>query len=172
MRSWASTLVARFATATVGKSNRIFNSDNGQRVVEHSLRVRAMDILATRLVGVRSSYFRRLCVVERGQVLRHVLWLLVQHVVCSWRARFPFYHTIVQPIRRRHRKQVTVVLGCLHSRAPAIEHGDGVYFIKLSAGDDYNVTGEHSGKITVRSLRDILPESYFTGRVSGSKAAI
>jgi WD40 repeat protein len=48
----------------------------------------------------------------------------------------------------------------------AIEHSSPVYFMALSPDDDCVVTGEQSGKVTILSLRDILPDSYLTRHVS------
>ena len=48
----------------------------------------------------------------------------------------------------------------------AIEHASRVWSIVLSPNDDWVATGEHNGKVTLRSLRDILPASYLTVDVS------
>ncbi|KAN0084037.1 hypothetical protein V8E55_007541 [Tylopilus felleus] len=44
----------------------------------------------------------------------------------------------------------------------AIEHASLVWSIALSPNDDWVATGEHNGKVTLRSLRDVLPASYLT----------
>ncbi|KAG6377283.1 WD40-repeat-containing domain protein [Boletus reticuloceps] len=49
-----------------------------------------------------------------------------------------------------------------------IELASSVWSISLSPNDDHIVTGEENGKITIRSLRDILPSSYLTVNVGGS----
>ena len=46
-----------------------------------------------------------------------------------------------------------------------IEHTDTVLSIALSHNDDCIATGERNGKVTLRSLRDILPGSYFASDV-------
>ncbi|KAF8551601.1 hypothetical protein OG21DRAFT_1605225, partial [Imleria badia] len=43
-----------------------------------------------------------------------------------------------------------------------INHASDVYSIALSPNDDYIATGEDTGKVTLRSLREILPRSYLT----------
>ncbi|KAF8556862.1 hypothetical protein OG21DRAFT_1495255 [Imleria badia] len=45
---------------------------------------------------------------------------------------------------------------------PVIKHASIVDWIALSPNDDCIATGEENGKVTLRSLRDILPVSYFT----------
>ena len=50
-----------------------------------------------------------------------------------------------------------------------IEHTDGVWSIALSPDDDCIATGEGAGKVTLRSLRNILPASYLPVKVSGKK---
>ncbi|KAG6369521.1 WD40-repeat-containing domain protein [Boletus reticuloceps] len=49
-----------------------------------------------------------------------------------------------------------------------IEHTSNVWSIALSPSDDCIVTGEENGKVTLRSLRDILPSSYLTVNVSNA----
>ena len=49
---------------------------------------------------------------------------------------------------------------------PVIEHTSAVWSIALSPDDYCIATGEQSGKVTLRSLRDVLPDSYFTLDVS------
>ena len=48
----------------------------------------------------------------------------------------------------------------------AIEHASFVWSIALSPNDDWVATGEDNGKVTLWSLRDILPPSYLTVNVS------
>ena len=48
----------------------------------------------------------------------------------------------------------------------AIAHASRVRSIALSPNDDWVATGEDNGKVTLRSLRSILPTSYLTINVS------
>ena len=48
----------------------------------------------------------------------------------------------------------------------AIKHASFVWSIALSPNDDWVATGEDNGKVTLRSLRDILPASCLTVNVS------
>ena len=48
----------------------------------------------------------------------------------------------------------------------AIKHASTVRSIALSPNDDWVATGEDNGKVTLRSLRDILPASCLTVNVS------
>lgn len=54
-------------------------------------------------------------------------------------------------------KQIGTVINC----------ASDVWSIALSPNDDRIATGEQTGKVTVRSLRDILPDWYLTMHVSG-----
>ena len=47
-----------------------------------------------------------------------------------------------------------------------IEHTSNIWSISLSPHDDQIMTGEENGKVTLRSLRNILPVSYLTVNVS------
>ena len=47
-----------------------------------------------------------------------------------------------------------------------VKHASILWSIALSPNDDCIATGEENGVVTVRSLRDILPISYFTVNVS------
>ena len=47
-----------------------------------------------------------------------------------------------------------------------VEHVKLIWSIALSPNDDCIATGEENGVVTLRSLRDILPISYFTVNVS------
>ena len=47
-----------------------------------------------------------------------------------------------------------------------VEHASAIWSIALSPNDDCIATGEENGVVTLRSLRDILPISYFTVNVS------
>jgi WD40 repeat protein len=49
-----------------------------------------------------------------------------------------------------------------------VEHASTLKSIALSYNDDCIATGEQNGTVTFRSLRDILPVSYFTVNVSDS----
>lgn len=49
---------------------------------------------------------------------------------------------------------------------PVIKYTSTIWGIALSPDDDCIATGEANGKITLRNLRDILPFSYFTVSVS------
>ncbi|KAF8547157.1 WD40 repeat-like protein [Imleria badia] len=60
----------------------------------------------------------------------------------------------------RNQKRVTIFLG--HLRQHDINRTSIVNWIALSPNDDYVATGEENGKITLQSLRDILPVSYLT----------
>jgi WD40 repeat protein len=51
---------------------------------------------------------------------------------------------------------------------PVINHASDVYSMTLSSDSAYVVTGEEGGKVTVRSLRGVLPDTYLTGDVSVS----
>ncbi|KAN0084043.1 hypothetical protein V8E55_007547 [Tylopilus felleus] len=44
----------------------------------------------------------------------------------------------------------------------AIEHASLVWSIALSPNDDWIATGENNGKVTLQSIRDVLPASYLT----------
>jgi hypothetical protein len=46
------------------------------------------------------------------------------------------------------------------------KHASSLWSIALSPNDDCIATGEENGAVTLRSLRDILPISYFTVNVS------
>lgn len=50
----------------------------------------------------------------------------------------------------------------------AIEHASLVWSIALSPDDECIATGEDDGKVTLRGLRNILPDSYLTAQVSSS----
>lgn len=158
----------RIAVATCQRESvRIYNSYNGQQLVDIPAKVMSWPTTALAWRGdgqhlfvVGSSDIMYLDA-STGSVLSrwphqiaggdfHSITLASNDafLVCSAERSITFWDTTSTQARR---------IG------PILEHASKVRSIALSLDNDYLASGEASGKITVRKLTDILPQSCFTG---------
>ena len=147
------------------KSIRIYNSDNGQQLLDIPFRIYNTSSLAWSADGRQLfavSFGEARCfdtssgvllstwsIHSQGQPTGVTLAHNQKFIVSSAYTSLSFWDTST------HMQIGTVV-----------EHASELRSIVLSPNDDCIATGEENGTVTIRSLRDILPISYFTVNVS------
>jgi len=161
----------RVATATAenpdAKSIRIYNSDNGQELLEIPFSVKQM--ISSSLAW--SGDGRQLFAVSYGGVkcfdtssgILLGKWSTHNggHPACIALARSQKFIVVST------NNSLSFWDASTHKQiGNVINHGSTIRSAALSPDDDRIVTGEENGKVTIRSLRDILPFSYLTVNVS------
>ena len=161
----------RIATVTAenpnAKSIHIYDSDNGQLLLDIPFQAKAIissplawsadghQLLAvsygeTKCFNTSSGSLRGKWIVPgKGQPVSIVLAHSGKFVAISSHNSLSFWDALTH-------EQIGIV----------IKHTSVVWSIALSPDDDCIATGEENGQITLHSLRDILPDSYFFVRVS------
>ncbi|KAF8554956.1 hypothetical protein OG21DRAFT_1508243 [Imleria badia] len=156
------------ATATAGdkdspKSIRIYNSKHGQQLLDIPCRF----YLGTSSAFAWSANGRQLFAASYSEVKRFDT--SSGSLLSKWSVPGGGYTASIALSRNQNFSAVAAYDSLSFWDASTnsqigtvINHTSKVFWIALSANDEYIATGEENGKVTLRSLRDILPASYFT----------
>ncbi|KAF8555425.1 hypothetical protein OG21DRAFT_1602885 [Imleria badia] len=149
--------------ATVSKSIRIYNSGNGQQLLDIPFPVHIQESISLAwLADGRQLFAASYSEVKRFDTSSGSL-------LCKWSV--PGGGARASVVLSRNRKFAIVTASRSLSFwdtstdkqiGTAVDHASDVCSIALSTRDDCIAIGQKDGKLTLRSLRDILPGSYLT----------